>query len=362
MSTPAARAMIATNAVFLGVSSISVILRLYARRTIGQRLRLNDYLIFGAWFFAAALAITNIAGVPIGSFGLPIISLTDEQVINYFKFIFILQFWYIIAVALAKLSILCFYGPVFSLGRFPIPITIFIALVTSWLISFLFATFFQVWPLSCNWVDCEPTPNYLVMYMLLSITDIILNISILCLPVFYIRKLQMSQDRKLGLGAIFGFGVFCIIASTARLVYAIAYVQAENASDYTSTYDTAITNTTIWSAIEACASVICANLPCYAPFLSSSHSLLSNTHSHSRSPSQKPTFVSSIRSLGYRSRETKHKTTSSTENIITGRSAVETNIEAAGSGYLLDRNIQMGKVVVHTRVDTESQTVKDFAA
>jgi len=122
-----------------------------------------------------------------------------------------------------------------------------------------------------------------------------------------------------------------------------------------------VTNTIIWSAIEACASVICANLPCYTAFLSSSsssHSLLTRTHPHP----QQLTLISSLRSFRYPSRETKHKTTSSTENIITGRGAVETNIEAAGSGYLQDRDIQMGKVVVHTRVDTESQTVKDYEA
>lgn len=50
---------------------------------------------------------------------------------------------------------LCFYGRLFSgLGRrYPMGVLIVIALTLAWLVSFLFATFFQVWPIRCNWVS-----------------------------------------------------------------------------------------------------------------------------------------------------------------------------------------------------------------
>lgn len=68
------------------------------------------------------------------------------------QILFVLQFWYIIAVALVKLSILCLYGRLFGASRFPISVKLLMILTIGWLISFLFATFFQIWPLWCNWI------------------------------------------------------------------------------------------------------------------------------------------------------------------------------------------------------------------
>ena len=89
----------------------------------------------------------------------------------------------------------------------PLPIKIMFALVVGWLISFLFATFFQVWPLWCNWIECHPSTNYPVMYVLTSVTDIILDIAILAVPVQFVRKLQMSKSKKAAIIAIFGLGI-----------------------------------------------------------------------------------------------------------------------------------------------------------
>lgn len=115
----------------------------------------------------------------------------------------------------------------------------------------MFATFFQVWPLSCNWVTCTPTTNYTVMYMCLSVTDVLLDIAILCIPASFIRTLHISKGQKISLVGIFGLGVLyvtvlnppyfshrltqnasCIIASIARLSYAVKYVQINIEGNY----------------------------------------------------------------------------------------------------------------------------------
>lgn len=85
-----------------------------------------------------------------------------------------------------------------------------IILTIGWLISFFFATLFQVWPIWCNWTLCPPTADYPVMYALCSVTDIILDVSILCLPAYFIRNLQVSRSRKVGITAIFGLGVLYV--------------------------------------------------------------------------------------------------------------------------------------------------------
>ena len=52
-----------------------------------------------------------------------------------------------------------------------------------------------------------PTTNYTVMYVCSSVTDVVLDIAILCLPASFIRKLNLSQGQKLGLVGIFGLGI-----------------------------------------------------------------------------------------------------------------------------------------------------------
>ena len=162
-----------------------------------------------------------------------------------------MQFWYILAVGLVKLSILCLYGRLFSAARYPVTIKVFLFLTSAWLVSFIFATFFQVWPLRCNWVTCIPTTNYTVMYVCCSVTDVLLDIAILCVPASFIRTLHISRSQKIGLIGIFGLGVLyvpalnlylllhkltpipsCIIASIARLSYAVKYVQVNIEGNY----------------------------------------------------------------------------------------------------------------------------------
>ena len=157
-----------------------------------------------------------------------------------------LQFWYIIAVGLVKLSVLCFYGRIFAITRFPVSVNILLILVLAWLVSFLFATFFQVWPLWCNWIACVPTTNYPVMYVCSSVTDIALDICILCLPAFFLHNLQISLNKKIGLVGIFGLGVLyapikslvslekranpavsCVVSSITRLVYTVKFQIAD---------------------------------------------------------------------------------------------------------------------------------------
>ena len=120
---------------------------------------------------------------------------------------FVLQFFYVLAIGLVKASILCLYGRLFSARGFPSAVKILLFITAGWLISFLFATFFQVWPIQCNWIVCDPTTEYSVMYLCASVTDVVIDIAILSLPAFFIRKLQLSLCQKLGLTGIFGLGL-----------------------------------------------------------------------------------------------------------------------------------------------------------
>ena len=103
---------------------------------------------------------------------------------------------------------LCLYGRMFPYnGRYPMTVRVLVYLTLGWLVSFFFATLFQVWPIWCNWTLCNPTTNYPAMYVCSSVFDILLDITILCIPVSIIKGLSMTKERKLGLIGVFGVGI-----------------------------------------------------------------------------------------------------------------------------------------------------------
>lgn len=178
MLTIESRGMVGTNTALIVFAALSVVLRFHVRRPKAFSLELDDYMVLAALvsmsdscqpvpcssscakFFSIALAVTNITGVFAAGFGTPFESLSGAKGVAFLKVgnvtfdvklqliiqqqvLFVLQFWYILAVAFVKLSILCFYGRLFSARRFPIVVKIMILVTGAGLVSFLFATFFQ---------------------------------------------------------------------------------------------------------------------------------------------------------------------------------------------------------------------------
>ncbi|CAF9932551.1 MAG: hypothetical protein HETSPECPRED_008396 [Heterodermia speciosa] len=263
------RAIIATNTILLTLAICSVILRYVVRKQSLVPLGPDDYLVAVALLFSVLLVVTNITGVFVGGFGTLVSIWAAEDFAKFLKCWLIIQFCYILSVAFVKLSVLCFYRRIFSAGRTPLVLKVMLCLTSAWLVSFLIATFAQERPLRCNWTICLPsTTNFPVMYLVCSLTDMLLDIAILCIPPVFIRKLNMSRARKIALVCIFSLGIFCTVASTARLVYAIGYVIGKYTT-LEADLGSAKVHVFMWSGIEACASVICANLPCYAPLLKS---------------------------------------------------------------------------------------------
>lgn len=257
--------------------------------------------------------------------------------------------------------------------------------VVAWLVSFFFATLLQIYPIWCNWIVCEPTSNYPLMYVFQSATDIVLDIVILCLPVYSISQLQMSLNKKIGLGAVFSVGVFCVVASAARLAYTVKYLALNPFGGYNPEMNSALRpfppppslfrlvafhananyslyraddeiGIIMWSGIEACASTICANLPSYGPLITKSRDLeymvsairsKLSPHSHHRS-----------RSSGGRPHKSSRGTqlSSSSEHIVDSvlAPATLTTIEGGvrDKHRLPDTELEMGRINVSTTVFT----------
>lgn len=77
----------------------------------------------------------------------------------------------------------------------------------AWLVSTFFATLFYGRPYSCKWKGCLIEIDYTTMYLLVNLTDVLLDIGILCLPAFFIQRLQLNRSQKRGVIFMFGSGI-----------------------------------------------------------------------------------------------------------------------------------------------------------
>ena len=75
-----------------------------------------------------------------------------------------------------------------------------------WIAAFFFVTLFQDKPISRNWGSQGTTVNFPILYIVEGVTNIALDLFILCMPLAVIRGLQISTRKKWFLSGIFLLG------------------------------------------------------------------------------------------------------------------------------------------------------------
>ena len=111
-----------------------------------------------------------------------------------------------------------------------------------------------------------------------------------------------------------------------------------------------VVNMIMWSSIEACASVICASLPCYAPLLKKAGSigtLFTSLRSVFSLP--KKNFSSPVSS-----KRSTQKETSSLEKIIPNTTDIESGTQDDIKGGGRATEIKMGRIRRATLVDIQA--------
>ena len=116
---------------------------------------------------------------------------------------------YALAVTSAKLSILLYYGRIFTLGRFRQALYAVGSICTLWCVLVVFVTLFQCSPVRKGW---EPglegsCLNLRTIYYGTAISNMILDVIINVLPVKMVWKLQLPLRQRMLLMVIMGLGV-----------------------------------------------------------------------------------------------------------------------------------------------------------
>ncbi|KAI2629786.1 hypothetical protein GGR54DRAFT_650075 [Hypoxylon sp. NC1633] len=272
--------IIAIGAVFLALPAVFVAMRFYCRLRGGKSwLAADDWLMLLALFFNIGMGLMLVIGASLDGLAQPTPQgwgpkdyfwVTDDAEILTEKLFFAFILTQAIGFGLVKLSVLYFYRRIFLTRTFKTLTTIIIVIVGVWSIGFFVAYLFR-----CGtnfWALWAPL-MYLVQYCYdskplfysLAISDVITDVIILSLPLFWVWRLQMSTAQRFAVSGVFLLGAIEIATGIARLV-----VYINQSLDFKKNADGIghLTTLMVWSMIEMSIAVIAGCLPPIWPLIS----------------------------------------------------------------------------------------------
>ncbi|KAB8290819.1 hypothetical protein EYC80_008456 [Monilinia laxa] len=261
---------------FIVLPIFAVVLRLWAK-WIGRRsIQLDDYLILVAMAFAIGCCSVQLvdsftAAIKGGLGQHQVVDANGQPILDDPKFVtyekaqckFAVNMLSTIGLGFTKASILILYMNIFRGYTFHFASQSIMALVITWSVSFFFANLFTCYPIT---PFVEPFYNHkcmraLDMWYAMSVSDILVDIMILALPVPMVWQLKLRLKQKVGVLLMFLLGRL-YVPSVLRC------------TDYTSPVF-------FWANIELSSAILCVSLPTYRPiWLYISKQLLSIATSH----------------------------------------------------------------------------------
>ncbi|KAK4041921.1 hypothetical protein C8A01DRAFT_34028 [Parachaetomium inaequale] len=262
-------------AVFTALPIIAVVLRFWARTIKHNGLAADDYLILPGLLFSVGLSVNNIVAVALGNLGGHIHTddagniVFDDTLTIFLQTEFATQLLSVLSLVFTKLSIVVFYRRIFRGKVFSIISSILLGVVAAWGVAFFFATLFECMPIPMVWKTLFGTPdhqavcyNYLPMFWATAISNMIIDVVILALPMPFVWRLNMPRRQRAAVSAIFLLGAFVVGISIARIhFFFLSSDSYANAMDITVN----IAPTLYWTVIEAAIAVVSACLPTLRP-------------------------------------------------------------------------------------------------
>ncbi|KAJ8120627.1 hypothetical protein ONZ43_g2712 [Nemania bipapillata] len=228
--------LIGVVTLYIAISTIFTVARLYTRFFIHQQLWWDDWSMFLAWLGTISLCTIQLLMLKHGG-GVNIWEVPEHDLDEFLKASHInnplkqCDMVARIAIFFARLSILLFYIRIF----FPIgtakSIFWWIIQAVIWLnvlysVSLILVLTLQCVPYHRPWgSSCV---NQWLVLILASVINIISDIAVLAIPIAFIMKLRTTKKKKWAIWALFAFGALAPLASIARLGYQIPVAMGQN--------------------------------------------------------------------------------------------------------------------------------------
>ncbi|KID93766.1 MFS transporter, FHS family, L-fucose permease, partial [Metarhizium majus ARSEF 297] len=238
--------MIGLGVAFIILPSIFVGLRLRARHLKIRALQLDDYLCLGALCIGIVCSALQLHAAISGQLGQhQVVGEDGEPVLDDPRF-------------------LVYENNIFSVRPFRIAVYVMLGLVAAWTISYFFANLFTCFPVTAliepfykKCIDAVP------MWLSVVVTDLIVDIGILLMPVPMVLRLQLPWRERLGVLGMFSLGATVCAISATRLA-TLGQIGAEFMYHYNDmTYYTS--PVFYWTNIEMAVAVVSACLPTLRP-------------------------------------------------------------------------------------------------
>lgn len=254
----------------------AVILRFIARIALRNALMADDWAIIVALICIGVSTGLSVAGSDTGS-GKHIWSVTLEELMRLYTFLFSYTFVYASSCTCTRLSILLFYRRVFS----PLEPTLRAALIFGAFLTLSYPIIIWVTmgnackPVTYFWTQFSGAQGECInvnqFFLAAGILNMLNDFVILVIPFPRIIKLQMTTRKKLAICGIMAVGIFVCVASIVRIYYLSIFM---GAVDVTWLMGPVF----IWSTIEPSVAVVCACLPHLAPLARLAHRSILSSH------------------------------------------------------------------------------------
>ncbi|KAF5025985.1 hypothetical protein F66182_1926 [Fusarium sp. NRRL 66182] len=241
------------------LAEICVILRIYSKLSIHNKLGPDDYCILIAAFATVPFIYLQCRLADLG-FGMNIWDIEPlDRLYEILRLFWIDQILYSVHLYSTKLSILIFLRSIFKTQEF-IRSTVYIGVFVSvCAVVTLITTGLQCLPASFNWTSwdgehtgrCNDLNSQTYAFGGL---NMVCDIIILILPLPHLYKLQVRGRQKVQLFVIFSVGIVVTVFSIIRLPFLINLGRTSNP-----TWE--LTEVTIWSIWETELGMVCASLP-----------------------------------------------------------------------------------------------------
>ncbi|KAK3934016.1 hypothetical protein QBC46DRAFT_429444 [Diplogelasinospora grovesii] len=229
----------------------------------GPGLAVDDYVVLAATVFAIGTAVCCLISVSSGGCGKHLWAVTVDEFTKLYQTTYAFVIVYITCVSTTKVSILLFYRRMF--GTSIIWFIVFGFTVAHWTevtVGFLSGCR----PASYYWRQyTDPTAQGICIdtarfYFINGVLRMLINVSILLVPIPAVYKLHMPRAQKMLVCGILLLGSFICVANTVRI---LVMDQLVNSADFT----WAMSKVFVWSCCEPFTGIVCACLPTYAPLV-----------------------------------------------------------------------------------------------
>ncbi|KAK0643963.1 hypothetical protein B0T16DRAFT_494887 [Cercophora newfieldiana] len=250
--------VIAAIVVGLVLSTLSTVLRVWARVIVINRLKREDWIMIAGLVFSYGALASLLYGLAVG-FAEPFDPTDPVRRKGYLLSIWIVQKIQPITLLIIKTSILIFNASIFQTRPFAHMAWGVWIFTLGWTIAAVFGTVFQCKPLSFFWDKMQDGTCSMRTLQIIGLSTSVASsagdIFIMLMPIPFLLKLKVSMRRRIGLLVVFTVGLFAITASFIR------WTTLLSALSKSALFSAQHINVTIWTYLEMSIGITCGNLP-----------------------------------------------------------------------------------------------------